>query len=152
MIKKYIRPLFLVLFNNTFLLMFMYMLNDFAYWGILCTLVIGLGWFISFSMLVVGVRYTKVPKDIEKCLGMEKVLSSERIKDKNNTVNLEFSGGIKMASIKDFIEENAVNEGFLQDWYQSSVLDTDTPVWTDEHISEVCGDFYLIPKEVVNKM
>ena len=87
MIKKYIRPLFLVLFNNTFLLMFMYMLNDFAYWGILCTLVIGLGWFISFSMLVVGVRYTKVPKDIEKCLGMEKVLSSERIKDKNNTVN-----------------------------------------------------------------
>lgn len=85
--KKYIRPLFLVLFNNTFLLMFMYMLNDFAYWGILCTLVIGLGWFISFSMLVVGVRYTKVPKDIAKCLEMENVLSSECVKDKNNTVN-----------------------------------------------------------------
>ena len=55
-----------------------------------------------------------------------------------------------MASIKDFIEENAVDEGFLQDWYQHSVTD-EPPVWTDEHIAEVCGDFYLIPKESVEK-
>lgn len=33
---------------------------------------------------------------------------------------------------KEFIKENAVNEGFLQDWYQNSVLETDTPVWADE--------------------
>ena len=52
--------------------------------------------------------------------------------------------------IKKFIKENAVDEGFLQDWYQNSVLETDTPVWTDEHIAEMIGDFYLIPKEVVD--
>lgn len=51
---------------------------------------------------------------------------------------------------KEFIKENAVDEGFLQDWYQNSVLETDTPVWTDEHIKEVIGDFYLIPKEVID--
>lgn len=55
-------------------------------------------------------------------------------------------------AIKKFIDEQAVGEGFLQDWYQASVLDTDPPVWTDEHIAEVCGDFYLIPKEVVEKL
>lgn len=53
--------------------------------------------------------------------------------------------------IQEFIKNNAVDEGFLQDWYQNSVLETDTLVWTDEHIEEVVGDFYLIPKEVVDK-
>lgn len=51
---------------------------------------------------------------------------------------------------KKFIKENAVDEGFLQDWYQSSVSKTDTPVWTDEHIAEMVGDFYLIPREVID--
>lgn len=51
---------------------------------------------------------------------------------------------------KDFIKDNAVDEGFLQDWYQNSVLETDTPIWTDEHIAEVAGDFYLIPKEIID--
>lgn len=55
-------------------------------------------------------------------------------------------------AIKKFIDEQSVSEGFLQDWYQASVLDTDPPVWTDEHIAEVCGDFYLIPKEAVEKL
>lgn len=52
--------------------------------------------------------------------------------------------------IKEFIKENAVDEGFLQDWYQNSVLETDPPVWTDKHIAEVVEDFYLVPKEVVD--
>lgn len=52
--------------------------------------------------------------------------------------------------VKEFIKENAVGEGYLQDWYQNSVLETDTPVWTDEHIAEVFGDFYLIPREVID--
>lgn len=43
-----------------------------------------------------------------------------------------------------------MDEGFLQDWYQNSVLETDTPVWTDEHIAEMVGDFYLIPREVID--
>lgn len=51
--------------------------------------------------------------------------------------------------IQEFIKNNAVGEGFLQDWYQNSVLETDTPVWTDEHIAEMVGDFYLIPREVI---
>lgn len=53
--------------------------------------------------------------------------------------------------VKKFIENEAVGEGFLSDWYQASVTD-DPPVWTDEHIAEVCGDFYLIPKESVEKL
>lgn len=55
-------------------------------------------------------------------------------------------------SIKEFIKNNSVDEGFLQDWYQSSVIETDTPVWTDEHIAEVSGDFYMIPKEAIDKL
>ena len=54
-------------------------------------------------------------------------------------------------NIKDFVKENSVHEGFLQDWYQASVTE-DPPVWTDEHISEVVRDFYLIPKEIVDGM
>lgn len=57
-----------------------------------------------------------------------------------------------MEDIKTFIENNSVNEGFLMDWYQSSVNEEDPPVWTDEHIHEVYGDFYLIPKEVMDKL
>lgn len=57
-----------------------------------------------------------------------------------------------MNEVVKFIDDNAVDEGFLQDWYQNSVLESDTPVWTDEHIAEVYGDFYLIPKEVIDKM
>lgn len=50
---------------------------------------------------------------------------------------------------RDFVTENSVDKGFLQDWYQASVLDN-PPVWTDEYITEIVGDFYLIPKEVVD--
>lgn len=57
-----------------------------------------------------------------------------------------------MDKIKKFITENAVGEGYLSDWYQHSVMDTDPPVWTDEHIAEVFGDFYMIPREVVDKL
>mgnify|MGYP004666438161 CR=1 FL=1 len=53
-------------------------------------------------------------------------------------------------NIVNFIKDNAVDEGYLQDWYQNSVLETDIPVWTDEHIAEVYGDFYLIPREIVD--
>ena len=57
-----------------------------------------------------------------------------------------------MSKVKDFILDNSVDEGFLQDWYQHSVDNTDPPVWTDEHIAELTGDFYLIPKEVVDEL
>ena len=57
-----------------------------------------------------------------------------------------------MDEVVKFIDDNAVDEGFLQNWYQDSVLETDTPVWTDEHIAEVCGDFYLIPRETIDKL
>lgn len=56
-----------------------------------------------------------------------------------------------MKDIKKFIEENAVDIGFLFDWYQSSISDDVPPVWTDEHIEEVYNDFYLIPKEVIDE-
>lgn len=55
-------------------------------------------------------------------------------------------------AIKKFVIDQAVDEEFLHDWYQNSISNTDEPVWTDEHIEEICGDFYLIPKETVKKL
>lgn len=43
--------------------------------------------------------------------------------------------------------KQAVDEGYLYDWYISSVLDSDTPVWTEEHLEELFNDFILIPKQ-----
>lgn len=35
----------------------------------------------------------------------------------------------------------------LEDWYINSVSETDSPVWTKEHLEELLNDFYLIPKD-----
>jgi hypothetical protein len=57
--KKYIKPFFLVLFNNIFLLM----INTPEVYNHLWSLIIfTLLWFMTFSMLVVGIRYTKLPE------------------------------------------------------------------------------------------
>lgn len=39
-----------------------------------------------------------------------------------------------------------VDESYIQDWYLNSIDTTIAPVWTEEHIEELCRDFYLIPK------
>lgn len=44
--------------------------------------------------------------------------------------------------------DEAVDIGYLHDWYQSSVYGE--PVWTDEHLKELVHDFYLIPKQENN--
>lgn len=41
-----------------------------------------------------------------------------------------------------------VTEGDLADWYIHSVDDCE-PVWTENHIEELCNDFIVIPKERV---
>lgn len=41
-----------------------------------------------------------------------------------------------------------VDEGYLSDWYISSVSDEDEPVWTEEHIKELYNDFIVIPRKV----
>lgn len=43
--------------------------------------------------------------------------------------------------------DNSWGAGILQDWYIHSVNPDDIPQWTDEHIEELCKDFYVIPKE-----
>ena len=40
-----------------------------------------------------------------------------------------------------------VDEDYLQCWYVDSVMPYDEPVWTDKHIEELVGDFYLIVRE-----
>lgn len=42
--------------------------------------------------------------------------------------------------------EEAVDAGYLSDWYISSVGD-EPPVWTDAHIEELLNDFIVIPKD-----
>lgn len=54
-------------------------------------------------------------------------------------------------NFKDWLENNCADEGLLQDWYQSSV-DESNPVWTDEHISELMNDFYVIPKDNISEV
>lgn len=43
--------------------------------------------------------------------------------------------------------DKAVDIGYLGDWYQSSIDTTVPPVWTDEHLEELCNDFIIIPKD-----
>lgn len=57
--KKYIKPFFLVLFNNAFLLMIN---TPEVYNHLLSLIIFTLLWFVTFSMLVVGIRYTKLPE------------------------------------------------------------------------------------------
>lgn len=42
--------------------------------------------------------------------------------------------------------DRAMDEGTLVDWYISSIDETDPPCWTEEHIAELCKDFYVIPR------
>lgn len=42
--------------------------------------------------------------------------------------------------------EEAVDAGYLSDWYIASV-GNESPVWTDEHIDELLNDFIVIPKD-----
>ena len=44
------------------------------------------------------------------------------------------------------IENYAISEGYLTDWYQTSIHIKEPPIWTDEHLYELNKDFYLIPK------
>ena len=44
------------------------------------------------------------------------------------------------------IKELSIDRGYLQDWYQQSIDETQPPIWTDEHLDELYNDFYLIPK------
>lgn len=50
--------------------------------------------------------------------------------------------------MSEYIDKNeAVGEGYLQDWYINSVSENDEPVWTDAHIEELANDFIVIPKD-----
>lgn len=43
-------------------------------------------------------------------------------------------------------KQDAVDAGYLSDWYISSVGD-EPPIWTDGHIDELLNDFLVIPKD-----
>lgn len=50
--------------------------------------------------------------------------------------------------MSEYIDKSeAVGEGYLQDWYISSVSEDDEPVWTEAHIEELANDFIVIPKD-----
>ena len=57
---------------------------------------------------------------------------------------LTFEDGI--AQGKRQLLSKAMNEHTLIDWYISSIDETVPPIWTEEHIAELCKDFYVIPK------
>lgn len=50
--------------------------------------------------------------------------------------------------MSEYIDKSeAVGEGYLQDWYISSVSADDEPVWTEAHIEKLANDFIVIPKD-----
>lgn len=55
-LKKYVKPFLLVLFNNVLGVMLLEMIKDWKYWGVVLIFVIGIFYFVSFSMLVVGIK------------------------------------------------------------------------------------------------
>ena len=49
----------------------------------------------------------------------------------------------------DCIKDYAVSARYVHDWYILCASENCNLVWTDEHIKELCRDFYLIPKEAL---
>lgn len=50
--------------------------------------------------------------------------------------------------MSEYIDKNeAVDEGYLQDWYINSVVGGAEPVWSEAHIEELANDFIVIPKD-----
>ena len=45
-----------------------------------------------------------------------------------------------------YMKRNELDEGYLSDWYISSVDETVNPVWTENHIKELVNDFVVIPR------
>lgn len=48
---------------------------------------------------------------------------------------------------KQKVKDNAVDVGYLSDWYIHSVPDGE---WDESQIDELSNDFYCIPKEIVD--
>lgn len=70
---------------------------------------------------------------------LQKAYAEGRIQAKDGLVSI--LDNINAADVQ------PVDKGYLIDWYISSVSEEDSPVWTEEHIEELCHDFYVIPKE-----
>lgn len=45
-------------------------------------------------------------------------------------------------------QSQGVGLGYLIDWYMASVDETETPIWTEEHLKELLKDFIIIPKSI----
>ena len=59
-----------------------------------------------------------------------------------------YTDGVRdgIAEGKKQLLSKAYSESTLIDWYISSIDETLPPIWTEEHIAELCRDFYVIPK------
>lgn len=49
------------------------------------------------------------------------------------------------------ILDKACTYSNIESWYQSSINETEEPIWTDAHINELMNDFILIPKSSIQK-
>lgn len=53
----------------------------------------------------------------------------------------------KIENWKQKVKDNAVDVGYLSDWYISSVSDEE---WNESQVEELANDFYCIPKEIID--
>ena len=49
---------------------------------------------------------------------------------------------------KQKVKDNAVDNGYLSDWYINSVTEDE---WKQSQVDELSNDFYCIPKEIVDR-
>lgn len=50
-----------------------------------------------------------------------------------------------------FLEKESHDAGDLEEWYIASVVETDPPVWTREHLEELVQDYWLIAKPMAER-
>lgn len=72
-LKKYVKPFLLVLFNNVLGIMLFDMIKDWKYWGVVLIFIIGIFYFVSFSMLVVGIKINLISDDKKDKLDFSEV-------------------------------------------------------------------------------
>ena len=58
---------------------------------------------------------------------------------------LTYTDGVRdgISEGKKQLLDKAYSESTLIDWFISSIDETVPPIWTEEHITELCKDFYV---------
>lgn len=91
---------------------------------------------------------------------MEKITKQQlisKLENATNKININNNVTIKGDTLytiievlkNDYSKKDMVSEDYLQNWYIDSIGNTTTPVWTPNHLEELCRDFNIYVKESI---